>query len=55
MRKVSGNPKHNFYKLGLIEKLQIIKFPDQDILLNKRSEFITKRRHENKLLIANIK
>ena len=27
----------------------IIKFPNQDRLLNKRSEFINKRRHENKL------
>ena len=54
-RKVYGNPKNNFCRLCLIEKLLIIKFPNQDILLNKRSEFIRKCRHENKLLIVDMK
>ena len=53
--KVCGNLKHNFCRLCLIEKLLIIKFSNQDILLNKRSEFISKCRHENKLLIVNMK
>ena len=38
-RNVYGNPKHNFCRLCLIEKLLIIKFPNQDILLSKRSEY----------------
>ena len=54
-RKVYGNPKNNFCRLCLKEKLLIIKFPNQNILLNKRSEFISKCRHENKLLIVNMK
>ena len=44
--KVDGNPKRNFCKLCLKEKLLIIKFPNQDILLNKRSELISKCRHK---------
>ena len=46
--KIYGNPKRNFCRLCLKEKLLIIKFPNQDILLNKPSEFISKCRHENK-------
>ena len=41
--KVYGNPKRNFFRLCIKEKLLlIILFPNQDILLNKRSEFINK-------------
>ena len=54
-RKVYGNPKHRFCILCLIEKLLIVKFQNEDILLNKRSEFISKCRHENKLLIVTMK
>ena len=53
--KVYGTPKRNFCRSCLKEKLLIIKFPNQDILLNKRSEFISKCRHENKNLIMNVK
>ena len=53
--KVYGNPKWNFCKLCLKEKLLIIKFPNQDILLKKSSEFISKCRHENKNLIMIVK
>ena len=53
-RKVR-NHKHNFCRLSLIEKLLITKFPNQDILINKRSEFISKCTHENKLRIVNMK
>ena len=52
---VSVSPKLNFCRLCLIEKLLIIKFPNQDILVNKCSEFISKCRHQNKLLIGNMK
>ena len=53
--KVYGTPKRNFCRLCLKEKLLIIKFPNQDILLNKRSELISKCRQENKNLIMNVK
>ena len=52
--KVYGNSKRNFCRLCLKKKLVIIKFPNQDILLNKRSEFISKCRHENKHLVMNV-
>ena len=42
--KAHGNLKRNFCRLCLKEKLLIMKFPNQDILLNKRSEFISKCR-----------
>ena len=32
----------------------IINYPPQEILLNKRSELISKCRHENKNMLANI-
>ena len=54
-RKVYGNPKRSFCRSCLKGKLLIIKFSNQDILLNKRSVFISKCRHENKLLIVNMK
>ena len=53
--KVYVTPKRNFGRLCLKDKLLIIKFPNQDILLNKRSEFISKYRHENKNLVMNAK
>ena len=53
--KVYCSPKRNFCRLYLKEKLVIIKFPNQDILLNKRSELISKCRRENKNLIMNVK
>ena len=53
--KVYGTPKQNFCRLCLKEKPLIVKFPNQYILLNKRSEFISKCRHENKNLIMNVK
>ena len=40
--KVYRNHKQNFCRLSLKEKLLIIEFPNQDILLNKCSEFISK-------------
>ena len=41
--------------LCLNEKLLIATYPDQKQLLNKRSELIAKRRHENKFLLINYK
>ena len=41
--------------LCLTEKLSIITFKDQTQLLNKRSELLSKCRHENKFLLRNFK
>ena len=51
--KVYSNLKQNFCTLCLKEKL--FKFLNQDISLNKCSEFISKYRHENKNFIVNVK
>ena len=48
-------PSGIFFRFYLKKTLLIIKFPNQDILLNKSSEFISKWRHENKNLIMNLK
>ena len=52
--KVYVTSKQNFCRLCL-NKLLIIKFSNQDILLNKPSEFINKCRQKNKKLIMNVK
>ena len=39
--------------LCLHEKLAIITYPYPDQLLNRRSELVTKCRHENKFLLKN--
>ena len=41
--------------LFLHKKLEIANFKDQDHLLNKRSELISKCRHANKYLLCNYK
>ena len=41
--------------LCLEEKMAIIEYPDQNNLLNKRSELINKCRHQNKFLLKNYK
>ena len=41
--------------LYLHEKLEIVNFEDQDHLLNKRSELISKRRLANKYSLCNYK
>ena len=42
-------------KLCLQEKFEILTYPKQDELLNKRSELISKCRHMNKFLLSNYK
>ena len=42
-------------KLCLYEKYVILNYPSQEELLNKRSELVSKCRHENKFLLANYK
>ena len=46
--------KSNYCLLRLKGKYFIIYYPHEDILLNKRLELISKCRHENKNILANI-
>ena len=55
VRKVFGKPKLNFCRLCLAEKLCILEFPEQEMLLNKRSELTNKCMHQNKYLLLNMK
>ena len=41
--------------LSLYEKLLIATYPNLEELLNKRSELVSKCRHENKFLMKNFK
>ena len=41
--------------LCLHEKYEILNYPDQEELLNKRSELVSKCRHINKFLLSNYK
>ena len=41
--------------LCLHEKYEILNYPDQEELLNKRSELVSKRRRVNKFLLSNYK
>ena len=46
--------KSDYYLLCLKGKCFIINYPHKDILLNKRSELMSKCRHEYKNMLANI-
>ena len=54
VKKVPCKVKANYCKLCLTEKSFIIKSLDDEKLLNKRTEFISKCRHDNKLVIKNV-
>ena len=41
--------------LCLHEKYEILNYPDQEELLNKRSEIVSQCRHVNKFLLSNYK
>ena len=51
---IYSNTKINYCKLCVLEKLYIIDFIDDNRLLNK-SEFISGCKHQNKLLLKNVK
>ena len=53
-RKVFSDAKSSYCLLCLKEKYSIINYPHKEILLNKQSELISKCRHENKNMLANI-
>ena len=48
------NSKSNYCLLRLKEKYFIINYPPEEILLNKRSKLISKSRHENGNMLANM-
>ena len=54
VRKVFCDAKSNHCLLCLKEKCFIINCPREEVLLNKLSELISKCRHENKNILANI-
>ena len=53
--KVYGSPNPLMCKLCLTEKLWIINFINDENMLNKKSELISKCRHLNKHLLRNVK
>ena len=55
LSKVYGNANTKMCNLCTSEKLLIIESIDDDNLLNKRSEFVSKCRHINKFMLKNIK
>ena len=54
MSIVHGTPKSGVCKLCLTEKFWLLKHFNDEHLLNKKSEFTSKCRHENKLLVKSI-
>ena len=55
LRRTSGyNKVSKSCNLCISEKYEICKFRNKNILLNKRSELVSKCRHENKHLLANL-
>ena len=55
VKKVNSKVSPNYCKLCFTEKFFIIKSLDVCNLLNKRSEFVSKCSHQNKLLLCNLK
>ena len=54
MSIVHGTPKGSVWKLCLTKKFWLLKDFNDENLLNKKSEFIRKCRHENKLLVKSV-
>ena len=55
IKMIYSKVRTNFCKLCLMEKLYILNALGDERCLNKKSEFISKCRHQNKLLLKNIK
>ena len=53
VEEIYSNTKLNYCKLCLLEKLYIVDFIDDNCLLNKRNEFVSGFKHQNKLLLKN--
>ena len=55
LKVIKSNVKSNYCRLCLTEKLLLINHLDDNNLLNKRNEFVSKCRHQNKFLLKNVK
>ena len=55
MSIVNGTSRGGIYKLCLSEKFWLFKRFNDENLLNKKSDFISKCRHEKKLLVKSVK
>ena len=55
VKKVNSVVSSNYCKLCLTEKFYIIESLDDKNLLNEKSELVSKCRHQNKLLVCNVK
>ena len=55
VKRVSSKTSANYGKLCLTEKFYITRSLSNKNLLNKKSELVNKCRHQNKLLLSNIK
>ena len=55
MKTIYSKATSEFFKLCLMEKLYILNALRDERCLSKRTEFISKCRHQNKLLLKNVK
>ena len=55
VKKVNSKVSTNYCNICLTKKFFIIKSLEDCNLLNKRSELVSKCRHQNKLLLCNVK
>ena len=55
LKRINGKLNSRNCQLCLFEKYFIINSLDDKNLLNKRNEFITKYRHQNKYLLSSVK
>ena len=53
-KKVYAKARFNYCNLCLMEKLYINNSVGDERLLNKKSEFVSKCRHQNKLLVKSV-
>ena len=55
VKRVRSRAAGNYCKLCLTEKVHVIQSLDDKTFLNKKSEFVNKFGHQNKLLLRNVK
>ena len=55
LKVIHSKTTSEFCKLSLMEKLYILNALGDERCLNKKSEFINKCRHQNKLLLKSVK
>ena len=54
-KRIKSKVSSNYCKLCLTEKFYIIQYPDDNILFNRKSELLSKSRHQKILLLNNLK